>query len=133
MTNCYRFTVYGFDSGMNELLSGRLYDYRTRKYRNSVKSRNDKVCAIAIRNAIGGVRIAKPIKMHFNFYCKNKRRDRMNVASAFEKSFSDALQECNIIKNDGWDDILNVTYDFHIDKDNPRVEVAIMEVEDGEN
>ena len=57
-------------------------------------------------------------------------RDRMNVGSAFIKSFEDALQKCGVIKNDGWDDVLTPELHFSIDKENPRVEVSIKEMED---
>ena len=56
--------------------------------------------------------------------------DRMNVASAFIKSFEDALQKCRVLKNDGWDDVLTPTLSFDIDKQKPRVEVTIEEVEE---
>lgn len=126
----YKLVVNGFDSGLNELLGARLYDFRTKKYRNNVKANNDKICCNAIRfsKELKGRKIDKPIVIHYKFYCKNKRRDRLNVASCFEKSFADALQLCNVIKNDGWDDILGVTYDFAIDKNNPRILVEIEEV-----
>lgn len=126
----YKLVVYGFDSGLNELLNGRLYDYRTKKYRNPVKTKNDEICTKAIRycRELRGVRIENPVIIHYRFYCKNKRRDRMNVCSAFDKSFQDSLQLCNIIQNDGWEDVLNITHEFFIDKENPRVVVEIEEI-----
>lgn len=126
----YKVVVKGYDSGLNELLGARLYDFRTKKYRNAVKTANDKLCCNAIRFSkdLRNKKIDKPIVIHYKFYVKNKRRDRLNVASAFEKSFADALQLCGVIKNDGYDDILGITYDFDIDKDNPRVLVEIEEV-----
>ena len=54
----------------------------------------------------------------------------MNIASATDKSFQDALQKCDIIKNDGWDDVINCTFSFYIDRENPRTEVTITELED---
>ena len=56
-------------------------------------------------------------------------RDRMNIASAADKSFEDALQKVGFIRNDGFNDVLNCTFEFHIDKDNPRIEITITEVE----
>ena len=32
-------------------------------------------------------------------------------------------------KNDGWADVLNATFEFHVDKENPRIEITITEVE----
>ena len=57
--------------------------------------------------------------------------DRMNVASAFIKSFEDALQKQKVIKNDGWNDVLTPTLEFEIDRKNPRVEVVVKEVKNG--
>ena len=103
----YHVTVKGFKSGLNELLSGKVYDHRTKKYRNIIKNRNDALC------------------MKFN-----KMYDRMNTASAFIKSFEDSLQKCRIICNDGYDDVLTPTLYFEVDRQNPRVEVTVEVVED---
>jgi len=126
----YNLTIVGYNSGLNEVLNGRMYDFRCRKYRNPVKQENDKICCNGIRFAkeLRGVHIHEPIIIHYKFYVANKRRDRMNVASAFDKSFEDALQLCQVIHNDGWDDVYGATYEFHIDKNNPRVEICIEEV-----
>lgn len=125
-------TVKGFKSGLNELLGGRMYDHRTKKYRNSEKSKNDAICAkyIKLSKDLRGVKIDRPVIIHYEFYCENKMHDRMNVASAFIKSFEDALQKCRVLKNDGWDDVLTPTLAFDIDKQKPRVEVTIEEVEE---
>lgn len=126
----YQLTVKGFNSGLNELLSGRIYDHRTKKYRNYVKNKNDDICckAIQISKELKDVCIVKPIIIHYSFFVKNKLHDRMNIASAFIKSFEDALQKCNVIKNDGWDDVLTPTLEFAIDKKEPRVEIIIEEI-----
>lgn len=128
----YHVTVKGFKSGLNELLCGRMYDHRTKKYRNPEKSRNDAICAkyIKLSKDLRGVKIERPVIIHYSFYCENKMHDRMNVASAFIKSFEDAMQKCRIIINDGWDDVLTPTLSFYIDKQKPRVEVTIEEVEE---
>ena len=125
-------SVKGFKSGLNELLGGRMYDHRTKKYRNSEKSKNDAICAkyIKLSKDLHGVKIERPVIIHYEFYCENKMHDRMNVASAFIKSFEDALQKCRVLKNDGWDDVLTPTLAFEIDKQKPRVEVTIEEVEE---
>lgn len=128
----YRLTVKGFDSGLNEMLNLRAtrFDGKHKTYHNNVKGRNDDICKKAIRcSVLRNVKITKPIIVHYKFYCKDKRRDRLNVASAFEKSFADALQKCGVIKNDGWNDLLNVTYDFDVDKNHPRIIVEVEEVE----
>lgn len=133
-TGCrtYKLTILGFDSGLNELLNGVHFDYRTRRIVNQVKKNNDEIMIRQIRFQLKD-KITTPIVIHYAFYCKDKRRDRMNIASAADKSFEDALQKCGIISNDGWNNVLNCTFEFHIDKENPRIEITITEVNnDGE-
>ena len=124
-------TILGQLRGLNEVLQGITYIPRAkRKYQNLVKRNNDEQCIFFIRQQLNGVKITKPIVIHYDFYCQDKRHDRMNIASATDKSFQDALQKCDIIKNDGWDDVINCTFSFYIDRDNPRTEVTITELED---
>lgn len=128
----YHLTVTGFQKSLNLVLSGMHYDFRTKRVSNAVKSENDQICIWAIRQhrRLRATVIDKPIVIHYKFYWANKKMDRMNIASAFDKSFEDALQKVGVIKNDGWNDVINVTYDFEIDKQNPRVEVIIEELKE---
>ena len=127
----YQVTVKGFKSGLNELIAGRMYDHRTKKYRNPIKNKNDALCVKYIKasRSLRGVKIDRPIIIHYAFYCEDKMHDRMNIASAFIKSFEDALQKCNVIKNDGFDDVLTPTLRFEVDSGNPRIEIVIEEKE----
>lgn len=125
----YQVIVKGFDSGLNELLAGRIYNPRTRKYHNVVKNKNDALCQKFINEYMKGVHIDKPVKIDYVFFVPNKRHDRMNTASAFIKSFEDALQKCKVIDNDGFDCVLTPMLDFYVDKENPRIEVTIREAE----
>ncbi len=122
-------TILGQLKGMNELLAGRMFNQRMKRYVNFVKRHNDEQCVFFIRQQLNGVKITRPITIHYDFYCQDKRHDRMNIASATDKSFQDALQKCGVIKNDGWDDVINCTFNFYIDRENPRTEVTITEIE----
>lgn len=115
--------------GLNELLAGRIYNFRTKKYHNSVKAENDKICLKAIKKYMANVIIDKPIQCTFLIYTKDKRHDRGNLTSACEKSFLDALQTARVIKNDGFDDVLDSIFHTDVDKNNPRIVVEIKEVE----
>ena len=126
----HKCTIYGFDSGLNEVLNGVHFDYRQRRVVNPVKKRNDDLMIKQIRFAQDLKNITTPIVIHYDFYCKDRRRDRMNIASAADKSFQDALQKCGFIKNDGWNDVLNATFAFFIDKENPRIEITITEIQE---
>lgn len=114
--------------GLNELLNGRLYNHRTRKYHNPVKQENDKVCLRAIKKYMPGIQIDKPIRCTFWIYAPDKRHDRGNLSSACEKSFLDAIQLAKVKKNDGFDDVLDSVFHTEIDRNNPRVIVEIEEV-----
>lgn len=111
--------------GLNELLGARLYNPRTKRYTNSVKTSNDRTCLKAIKKCLPSVHIDKPIKCTFYIYAANKMHDRGNLCSATEKSFLDALQIAKVIKNDGWDDVLDSVFHTEVDKENPRVVVEI--------
>ena len=115
--------------GLNELLGGRMYNFRTKKYHNPVKADNDKKCLIAIKKYLKGVHIDKPIKCVFHIYTADKRHDRGNLCSAVEKSFLDALQTAKVISNDGWDDVLDSVFHTEVDTENPRVVVEIEVLE----
>lgn len=115
--------------GLNELLAGRIYDYRTKKYHNKVKQMNDKICLQSIKKCIPGVKINKPIKCTYYIYAQDKRHDRSNLYSAVEKSFLDALQLAKVIKNDGWNECLDSVFHTELCKENPRVEIVIEEQE----
>ena len=134
----YRIVVRGYDSGINELLHAQVHRYnpRTKKtvVANSEKKKNDKICRLGImQSGHKNLRIDKPIFVHYHFYCKDKKHDKTNLAYGFCKSFLDALQEMKVIKNDGWNEIYNVDFSFHIDKGNPRVEIELEEMEADSN
>ena len=125
----YSITIYGFDSGLNEVFNGVYFDYQQKRIVNPVKKKNDETMIKQLRFRSDLREIKTPIVIHYAFYVKDKRRDRMNIASAADKSFEDALQKVGFIKNDGFNDVLNATFEFHVDKDNPRIEIKITEVE----
>ena len=115
--------------GLNELLAGRMYDYRTKKYHNRVKSDNDRVCCVAIRRDLKGVTLKTPIRCTYYIYAQDKKHDRGNLYSATEKSFLDALQSCKVLSNDSWDKCYDGVFHTDLDRLNPRIEVIIEEVE----
>lgn len=115
--------------GLNELLAGMFWNPRLKKFQNEVKANNDKVCRLAIQKYMRGVKIDKPIICTFFVFAKDKMHDRGNINSALEKSFMDALQQKNVIKNDGFDDVLDSVFFTELDRINPRIEVEIEVIE----
>ena len=114
--------------GLNELLAGRFYNPRTKRYHNPVKEENDRVCRSAIKKYLRGVKIDRKIQCTYYIYAKDKRHDVTNLYSV-DKSFLDALQQCMCIENDGWDEVADSVFHTQLDKENPRIEVIIEEME----
>lgn len=67
-----------------------------------------------------------PINITFNWYCKNKRKDKDNIRFG-AKFILDGMQKAGVIRNDGWGEIGSLADNYYIDKDNPRIEVEIIE------
>ena len=115
-------------SGWNEVIDGKIYNPRTKKYHNPVKAENDRLCRLAIQKYIRGIKFDKQIQCTYNIYTKDKMHDRQNLYSV-DKSFYDALQQTKKIPNDGWKESDDSIFHTMVDKLNPRVEVIIEEVE----
>jgi Holliday junction resolvase RusA-like endonuclease len=83
----------------------------------------------AIKDQIEGLKLKTPIALSFKFFKpQNSRTDRANVCSITEKFFCDVLVECGCIPDDSDDFIEYSLYTSGgIDRDNPRVEISIME------
>lgn len=89
------------------------------------------IAANAIRVQLKRLAILNPVRIHYTFYEATEKRDPSNVASFFVKVFEDALQQCGVLKNDNWKYLKGYSQEFHIDRNNPRVEVVIEEIEKG--
>jgi len=99
---------------------------RENRYKgNNLKHDNQKICEVCIKQQLRKVRIDSPVKLHFAWYEKDKKRDLDNVSSFGRKVIQDALVVCGVLKDDGWNCITGFTDLFYIDKNNPRIEVVI--------
>lgn len=87
------------------------------------------IASNAIRRQLCRLKISVPVKIHYFFYEGDIRRDLSNVGSFATKVIEDALQKCGVIKNDNQVWVKGYTHDFFIDKENPRIEVIIEELE----
>lgn len=67
------------------------------------------------------------VKLRFSWYEDGKKRDKDNIAFA-KKFILDALQKAGVIKGDGWNCVVGFSDEFYVDRENPRVEVEIIEV-----
>ena len=75
-------------------------------------------------------RCSRPVYLVYEHYVADRRRDRDNIASIAHKVIQDALVVSWILKDDGWDYVLNSFDTWHIDRKNPRIVVTIEEAED---
>jgi len=86
------------------------------------------IAELEINRQAGGEHFENPVEIEYRFYESDGRRDCSNVESFFVKVFEDALQECGVIDDDDQKHLRGFTNRFFIDKENPRVEVEIEEV-----
>lgn len=74
-------------------------------------------------------KVKVPVNLVYRHYVKDRRRDRDNIAALVHKFTQDALVMAGILKDDGWDFVLNSYDTWHIDRKHPRIEVLIEEAE----
>ena len=128
----YKFTIYGKLANLNDYLKAERVSVRGRNGRFTTKGNNLKHTTQtgiirAIRRDLGGLHINKPIKVHYKFYEPNKKRDMDNVWAFASKCTQDSLVLASVIDNDGWSNITGISAEFFVDKDNPRIEVFLIE------
>ena len=76
-----------------------------------------------------GVRFERPVRMEYRWVEENRKRDKDNIAFA-KKFVQDSLVAAGVLPNDGWRWIVSFSDSFTVDREHPRVEVLITEVED---
>ena len=81
-----------------------------------------------IRKQLPSLNIIKPIRLSYRYYEPNRKRDLDNISAFAHKVIQDALVKSQVIKNDGWKEIVGFSDEFFLDKENPRIEVTIEEV-----
>lgn len=82
-----------------------------------------------IRTQLHGVHIEKPIIVHYHYFEPNHKRDFGNIHAVCQKFFEDSAQNVGLIVNDNQRCIKGFTADFDFDKDNPRIEITLEEIE----
>jgi hypothetical protein len=71
--------------------------------------------------------VMKKVDVTITWYCKDRRQDKDNVMGG-QKFIFDGLVSVGRLSNDGWKQIGDITHRFRVDKENPRIEVDLMEV-----
>lgn len=67
-----------------------------------------------------------PQSFIFNWYCKNKKMDKDNIAAA-KKFVFDTLVKIEWIPNDTWEFVGDWSDKFFIDLKNPRLEIELVD------
>ena len=71
--------------------------------------------------------LSSPVDLVFTWYEPNRKRDKDNIMAG-QKFILDGLVQAGVIANDGWKQIGKITHDCQVDRENPRVEVELIEV-----
>lgn len=121
----YLLKIPGTLNNLNDYIAAE----RTNRHKGAkMKADNGNIVAVAIRRCLRGVKIEKPVEMHYFWYESNKRRDKDNVSSFGRKVIQDALVQCGVLKDDGWNYVVGFSDSFEVDSKNPRIEVLIKEI-----
>lgn len=120
----YKLIIPGTLPNLNDYIAAE----RTNRHKGAkMKADSGNIVAVAIRQCLRGVRIEKPVYMEYTWVEKNKRRDLDNISSFGRKVIQDALVGAAVLKDDGWKHVVGFSDRFEVDKENPRIEVRIIE------
>lgn len=118
------FVIPGTLSSYNEYIR----ECRANPYQGNKKKVRDMEYAMWHMDEVAGEHFDRII-LHYRFFEPKKNRDKDNIFGYANKVIADALQEMKVIDNDGWKNIENFTHDFFVDKEFPRIEVYIENVD----
>lgn len=122
----YRLTIHGRLPGLNDYIAAE----RTSRYKgNAMKQDEGRRVGLYIRQQLRGVRITRPVVMRYTWVEPDRRRDKDNISGFGRKVIQDALVSVGTLHGDGWAEIDGFSDDFQVDRENPRIEVEIVEME----
>ena len=96
---------------------------------NDIKQQLSIMIMYQCRKQLKGKKFNK-VFLHIIWYCKNKKKDKDNIAAGGLKILLDSMVHAKVIENDGWKNVEGFSHKFEVDKSNPRVEILIEEVEE---
>ena len=103
---------------LNQIIDAAKLHYA--KYAKMKKENTETVAWLA-----KGIKIDKQIDLVVTWYCKDKRKDKDNIAAGI-KFILDGIVAAGVIKNDGWKEVGSFEHRFMVDKEYPRIEVEII-------
>ena len=95
---------------------------------NTLKQDTQNAIGWQINQQLRGVCITSKVKMHYTWIEPNMKRDLDGITIG-KKFIQDSLVNCGVLKNDGWANVGGFSDSFSVDKNNPRIEVLILEIE----
>lgn len=122
--NCYKLIIKGRMAGMNEVVEANRVNWA-----KGAKLKNDETLIVALtaKAQLRGVKIIKPVLVDISWFEQNSKRDIDNIASGV-KFILDGLVQAGVLKNDSQKYVVGLVNKFYVDKDNPRVEVKLVEI-----
>ena len=129
----YKFTIMGTLANLNDYLKAERVSFskggKLNTKGNILKHQSQDFIITQIRRDLRGLRISKPVKIHYRFYEPNMKRDLDNVMSFAMKVTQDSLVLAKVLENDGWNNIQGISAEFYVDALKPRIEVFLIEQE----
>lgn len=121
----YRFTIPGRLPGLNDYV--RACRAHRMKAAQLIEA-SENLIIWAYRKALQGTKLRPPVTIAYRFFEPDRRRDHDNISGYAHKVVQDALVKAGALPNDGWNEILNDTNNYAVDKKDPRIEIIITEV-----
>lgn len=117
----YKFIIDGRLDDLNKYTSA----CRTNPYKGAkMKKDNERIVMFYIKKAKLKKIEHYPLKVHIDWYEKNRRRDIDGITFA-TKFILDSLVKLQVIEDDDQKHIRKIEHEILVDKENPRIEVTI--------
>lgn len=116
--------ITGTLPGLNENIEA---ERQHRQKAAALKRQQEHLIILCIKSQLRGKKFTGPVRMRYLWVEKDRRRDKDNISSMGRKIIQDALVKAGVLPNDGWANIDGFSDEFAVDKNNPRVEVEILE------
>ena len=131
----YKFTIPTKDDktpSLNDYIKAERVRINTRKGKfltkgAIMKADWQKKISVYILNELRGVKVKKPVVIHYEYFEENRKRDIGNIHAPVQKFVEDALQDCGVIPQDNQTWVVGFTARFAICKENPRIVVTLEE------
>ena len=93
----------------------------------TMKKNATNLCATYVRQAMNkGFELGElPVNLKFDWYVKDRRKDKDNISFA-KKYIFDGMIQAGLLQNDGWKQIGDWEETFDVDKEYERVEISAI-------